>query len=70
MNPMYRRTDDPVADFMHHDAEQARELEKLPVCADCGEPITDDHFYEINGEYICPNCLDAGYRKNTEDYIE
>lgn len=67
---MHHRTDDPVADFMHYDAEQAREMEKLPICEDCGEPITEDHFYEINDVYICPNCLEAGYRREIEDYID
>lgn len=52
-----------------HEREQERRLAELPVCADCGNPIQDDHFYLINDEPICPDCLDAGYRKQTEDYI-
>lgn len=63
------RTDDPLADFDRYDAEQQRELDKLPVCADCGEPVTDDYFYLINDEVICPDCLAAGYRKADEDYV-
>ena len=53
-----------------HEADEARQLEKYPICADCEQPITDDHFYEINGEHICPDCLEAGYRKDTDDFIE
>ena len=67
---MFYKTDDPVADYARWEAEQARDLAKLPICADCGEPITDDHFFLINDECICPACLDAGYRKWTDDYIE
>lgn len=67
---MFYRTDDPVADFMRYDAEQERALEKLPKCADCGNPIQNDHFYLINDEPICPDCLDSGYRKSTDDFIE
>lgn len=63
-------TDDPIADFHRHDAEQQAELDKLPVCADCGEPVQDDHYYLINDEVICPDCLDSNYRKDIEDYVE
>ena len=52
-----------------HEARQARELERLPICADCGEPIQDDHFYLINDDAICPNCLESGYRKEVEDFV-
>lgn len=63
-------TDDPVADAERYFAEQDREIEKLPVCADCGEHIQADHYYLINDEPICPDCLDAGYRKDTDDFFE
>ena len=62
-------TGDPLADFDRWDAEQQRKMDKLPVCADCGEPVQDDYYYLINDEVICPNCLDAGYRKAVEDYV-
>lgn len=63
-------TDDPIKDFERWDAAQAEQLKKLPRCADCDEPIQDDHYYLINDECICPDCLDSGYRKNTEDFID
>lgn len=63
-------SDDPVRDFMMHDAKQTRRLEKLPVCSECGEPIQDEHCYEINGELICEDCLNTNHKKRTEDYIE
>ena len=66
---MYR-TDDPVDDFLRHDAEEQAWLDKLPKCADCGEPVQDDYFYLINDEVICPECLDNNYRKRTEDYVD
>ena len=67
---MFRRTDDPLRDYERWDAEREAELEMLPICAECGERVTDDHFYEINGEVICPDCLRAYYRKEIEDYID
>lgn len=62
---MIFRTDDPLADFAAWDREQANLLERLPVCAYCGEPITnDDYYYEINDEVVCQDCLDSYFRKD------
>ena len=52
-----------------HEREQQKKLAELPVCAVCGEPVQDDHFYLINDEVICPECLDAEFRKETEDFM-
>ena len=51
-------TDDPERDFARRDAEQQRELERLPVCSECGEHITDEFCYLIDGEPICDGCMD------------
>lgn len=56
-------TDDPLADFNAWDAEQTRQLERLPVCADCDEHIQDESAYYINGEWICKNCMSAYERE-------
>lgn len=63
-------SDDPVRDFAYHDAEQFRNLERLPFCENCGEPIQDEHLYLINDEFICEECLKNNFRKRTEDYCE
>lgn len=55
-------SNDPLADFEAWDAEQNKQLAKLPVCADCDEPIQDEFAYYINGEWICESCMDA-YRR-------
>lgn len=65
---MYR-TDDPDRDFDRWDAEQARALDKLPVCYECGEPIQDDFCYQINDEIICEECLNHSFRKVTTDLM-
>lgn len=65
---MYR-TDDPIADFNRWDNDQQKQLDRLPKCADCGEPVQDDHYYLINDEVICPACLESNYRKAIEDYV-
>ena len=56
--------------FDAYDAEQQRQLEKLPVCEQCGQTIQDDYYFVINDEVICTECLVRDFRKNTEDYIE
>lgn len=63
-------SDDPVKDHLLHDAKKQKELERLPICADCGERVQDDHYYLINDEVICPDCLEANYRKDVQDWFE
>lgn len=63
-------TDDPVADFCRFDAERQRELDMLPRCSECGEPIMTDELYEINDELICPDCMENNHRKLVDDYCD
>ena len=65
---MYYRTDDPLADFARYDAEQQSEMDKLPKCDYCDEPITDDYYFEINGDIICADCLNENFRKGVESF--
>lgn len=67
---MIFRTDDPLADFAAWDREQADMMERLPECAYCGEKVQDDHYYLINDEVVCPDCLDSYFRKEVDDYFE
>lgn len=53
-----------------HDAEQERMLYKLPKCSNCGEPIQDEHCYQIDDGLICEHCLNAYYRVDIEDLME
>lgn len=62
-------TDDPVADFERHDREQTAALKLLPFCDYCNDPIQDEYLYDINGEFICEDCLDRFFRKRTEDFV-
>ena len=62
-------SDDPIRDFEHYDSGQARELKRFPICAECGEPIQDEHCFEINDELICEECLNQNHRKYVDDYI-
>ena len=62
-------SDNPLADFERHDAEQERQLEQLPICADCGEHIQGDHYYLIENYCICSDCLESNYRIEMERYM-
>lgn len=59
-------SDDPAADFDRYDREQAKRLAQLPKCDICDQPIQDDHYYLINGDNVCPGCLDDQFRKEIE----
>ena len=59
-------TDDPIADFDRWEDKQQDRLEKRPVCSVCDEHIQDDHYYQINDENICPDCLENEFRKEID----
>lgn len=51
------------------EAEQERRIEKYPKCDCCGERILEDKFFNIEGTYICENCIDD-FKVDTDDYLE
>lgn len=55
--------------FEMHDAEESRQLERLPKCDFCGEEIQDEYLYEIDGELYCEECMMEHFRKSTEEYM-
>lgn len=67
---MFFYSGNPEADFDRHEAEQERELSKLPKCYECEHPIQTEECFEINGELICPECLNDNHRKLVEDYVD
>ena len=56
--------------FKQHEAEQAAWLGKLPECSECGEKIQDEYCYEVNGEFICEQCMKDNHRKSTENIFQ
>jgi formylmethanofuran dehydrogenase subunit E len=40
-----------------------------PKCDKCGKPIRAGHFYDVDGDFICPDCMDR-YLRCTEDYFD
>lgn len=55
--------------FTRHDAQQQAQLDRLPVCSECGEPIQDDFCFEVNDELICDECMHNNHRKCVDDFI-
>lgn len=45
------------------DIANERKLARLPQCEYCGEHIQDEFYFEINGEYLCEDCLNEQFRK-------
>ena len=62
-------TNDPIADFHRHDAEQEDRLKDLPECSECGNPIQDEHYYEFDCYFYCENCVCDNHRKSTDSFI-
>ena len=43
--------------FEQHEREVERKLKNLPVCRKCGEPITSEYAYDIDGLW-CEDCFE------------
>ena len=52
-----------------HEREREKELERLPVCCECDEPIQEETCFQFNGELVCEKCLRENHRVWTDDYI-
>ena len=63
------RSDDPLMDFDRWDRGREERLKELPKCDYCHEPIQDEFYYELDGEKICPACLEENFRKENEAYF-
>lgn len=56
--------------WKQYDAEQQAELDKLPICDICEQPIQDYYCFEINNALMCEDCMCDLYRVNTDDFID
>lgn len=44
--------------WVEHDREQNRQLESLPKCFHCGEPVQQDMAVYLEGfGYLCDDCI-------------
>lgn len=63
-------TSDPVKDYERYAAEQERELQKLPVCECCGEPIQQEKAVYYNDQWICKDCEIDFWKDIRTDFLE
>ena len=63
-------TDNPIADFVRHDAEQQAKLDKLPVCECCKEPIQQEKAIYYNDQWCCEECEEEFWQNIREDFLE
>lgn len=63
-------TDDPISDFLRHDAEQEEKLAKLPVCDKCKNPIQQEKAVYYNDTWICEECESEFWQDIREDFLE
>ena len=54
---MYR-SDNPIADAERYLAKEEANLENLPECECCGEPITDEFAFLVDDRWYCECCID------------
>ena len=63
-------TDNPVADAERYAAEQEEELEKLPICECCGEPIQQEKAIYYNDQWCCEDCEHDFWQNIRDDFLE
>ena len=64
------RSDDPVADFNRHEANERAWLAKRPICEYCREHIQNRKLIDYDGVLYHRSCFLEQFEKETEDYIE
>lgn len=41
-------------------------MNERPLCDICDQPVRDDHYYNINGDVICADCMEKYFRKELD----
>ena len=49
-----------------NEREMERKLASRPVCEDCGNPIQDEFYFEVEGDILCEECMHDRYRKSAD----
>ena len=63
-------TDDPISDAELYAAQQDRRLDRLPVCACCGEAIQQEKAVYYNDQWCCEDCESDFWQDIREDFLE
>lgn len=57
-------------DFAVRESDYFNWIEKRPVCDGCGEHITDDIYFEVDGDCLCEACFEEYVDANFKHFIE
>lgn len=60
---------DNYSQWEDHERQQEARMKKRPVCSYCEEHIQHDHFFLVNDEAICPDCMESYFRKEVGDFM-
>ena len=64
------RLEDNLDRFERYDAEQERQLQKLPICDKCKNPIQQEKAVYYNDQWICEECESDFWNDIREDFLE
>lgn len=53
---------DNYSQWEAHERKQQQQLDKLPKCDHCHEPIQDEHYFDIYGVHYCYGCMVGLFR--------
>lgn len=42
-------------------------MNERPMCDICELPVAGNHYYNINGDVICADCMNEHFRKEFDD---
>lgn len=56
--------------FKRHQSELDDEMDRLPVCDICEEPIQDERCYQIGCDVLCKECLEDNYGMYVDELME
>ena len=62
-------SNNPVWDAERYYQNCEKRKAQLPKCSECGEPITAECAYEVNGEIICEDCMTDNHRVWIDDLV-
>lgn len=62
---MSTQTYEPSREWDNYCEQEERYLANRHICSRCKEPIAEDFCYDIEGGYVCKECLDRIYKVQT-----
>ena len=61
-------SDNPITDFLRHDAQQEAWLKRRPKCSCCKERIQDEQAFNVHGKWFHEECM-AACLEYVDEYV-